>query len=179
MTAPNIDFLTGTAYLSALWVCWFWGVQPLLTEWLRQELFDVRGDLFLLAANGRIRFDAPQYCELRWRINALIRQSQKISLPRSICVYLAFRASTVPPVDGWASSLESLDTGTAKQLRDLHKRVMKAIAFRLLLLPALSLLPLALPICLWLRGWRAIVASKVTVVEKGVIDLDSAERARA
>lgn len=52
----------------------------------RHELFKIRHRLFLMAADGKLSFDSPEYGEMRKSINSLIRFCHMITLPRVVAM---------------------------------------------------------------------------------------------
>ena len=73
-----------SAILGAIGVIWFfygpW--QRILVDLLRQRLFEIRDNVFDIAADGRISFDDPAYRFLRDFLNTIIRFADRVSVPR-------------------------------------------------------------------------------------------------
>jgi len=80
------DALAGLIAVAALlWVVYGpW--QMLCTDAARFKLFAYRDELFDMAANGELSFESREYAEIREAINALIRYSHRLTVPRLLFV---------------------------------------------------------------------------------------------
>jgi hypothetical protein len=84
-TVENIEFLLSIAVL----ICFFYGPwQWLVIDVLRQNLFLLRDEIFLLAAHGKIGFDSDEYKAVRDRFNAMIRYAHSVSAAHVIAFLL-------------------------------------------------------------------------------------------
>ncbi|WP_440995019.1 hypothetical protein [Arhodomonas sp. SL1] len=72
----------GIAALLGLYILWAWLYRQYRIDKTRAMLFAQRHRLFLLAADGRIDFNAPAYREAERLLNALIRQTHQMTLVR-------------------------------------------------------------------------------------------------
>jgi hypothetical protein len=98
MPADAVVGLIGAAAL--LWVV-FGPWQLLCTDAARFKLFQCRDELFDMAANGELSFQSQEYPEIRDAINALIRYSYRLTVPRLLFV-------TAFPVRGDRPSVDVL-----------------------------------------------------------------------
>ena len=69
--------------------------QRLVVDTLRQNLFERRDQLFLIAANGHLSFDSEEYRALRERLNLLIRYCDAATWPHLFAVVLVDRSRPV------------------------------------------------------------------------------------
>jgi hypothetical protein len=76
-------FWIGIAYLG------FWRFRQLRIDSFRQNIFSIRDELFIYAAEGHIGFDHPAYTTLRNMLNGYIRFSHQISLLRLLAHWLS------------------------------------------------------------------------------------------
>ena len=72
-----------------LYVAW----PKAVVDTIRQRIFEIRDELFDMAAEGQIRFDDPVYVRFRDTANTLIRFCHNFSWPRVFCLALAIKAS--------------------------------------------------------------------------------------
>jgi hypothetical protein len=85
----------------------------------RQRIFEIRDELFDYAAEGGIPFDHPAYGALRGLLNGYIRFAHKMSLTRSIAMYILRRLVPNPALDRSVSELfrpiNEMPDGKAKE----------------------------------------------------------------
>ena len=81
-----IGFVLAFAVLYAAW-------PRVVVDSIRQRIFEIRDELFDMAANGKIGFDDPVYIHFRDTANALIRYCHAISWPRIVFLALPVKAS--------------------------------------------------------------------------------------
>jgi len=74
----NVEQISATlgllVTLTGIAIWWYWLFRPAALDWMRQDLFRIRSDLFLEVAEGRspFTFDDPAYRYLRETLNAQI-----------------------------------------------------------------------------------------------------------
>lgn len=97
---------------------WFiWGPwQRLVSDGVRQRLFELRDQLFDLAVEGRIKFDDPAYRYVRSRINANIRFAHKATIWRVIASAPVVHRFPKPP------SLPATEPGVGTELQRILRR---------------------------------------------------------
>jgi len=76
MFVNHVELLLAAAVLVAL----FYGPwQSFVLEVLRQNLFNLRDSLFLVAADRKISFESPEYRAIRERFNMMIRYAHTLN----------------------------------------------------------------------------------------------------
>lgn len=83
MNQISIVLLTGFGLFlnwTLIYLCW----RPYRIDRVRSELFKLRNDLFIYAAEGGVSFGDPAYLMMRNRLNALIQYAHLISVSRAI-----------------------------------------------------------------------------------------------
>jgi hypothetical protein len=113
-----------------LWILFFFGWRPYRIDNVRENLFQVRNELFLLAANGDVSFDEPAYRVLRDRLNAVIRFAHTITLTRS--VLFGLQAKSLPNQrEAWLLTVQKLPQEQQRKLIDLDERTTFVILWQL------------------------------------------------
>jgi hypothetical protein len=127
----------------------------------RQEIFELRDELFDYAAEGNIRFGDPAYRLLRQSLNGYIRYAHKLTFFR-LCMIALERKSfgiqeTTPWHDKWRNSLANVRNSEVRdRLCEFHMRsnvlaVRRVVDGSPLLLSAFS----AVVVILMIRdGWH-------------------------
>ena len=87
-TTALIQILELLAGVGLLVIFFRYPWQNILVDMTRQRLFEIRDDIFLYAANGRIEFDSDIYDELRDRLNSAIRYCHKARFSTVFAVIL-------------------------------------------------------------------------------------------
>jgi hypothetical protein len=117
--------------LLALWlmVATLWKAYRIAS--LRQDLFDIRGQLFdLVLASPDLPFSHPAYRHLRTTLNSLIRFAHRMSLIQ----YAATMSLSFPDVTAevasqkWKMCLEGLPGGVREELGRIRLRMHVAVA---------------------------------------------------
>jgi hypothetical protein len=108
--------LVGIIYLS------LWRFKQYRVDRFRQNIFDVRDDLFLYAANAHIAFDHPAYVALRNMLNGYIRFSHRISL-----LHLVLHSMRAPDTsetfdETWRVVTRDLCDGVQKEMNTFYAR---------------------------------------------------------
>lgn len=163
-----LELLAGVAIL-ALFFRYPW--QSLLVDITRQRLFEIRDDIFMYAADGRMDFDSKIYGELRGRLNSSIKYCHKANFSTVV--------AAVAVQDEQAKSLLEIvsDVADADLRNDLEEKVIEATVFLatlmilrspvLLVLSAL-LLPLILIYELLSGHIKKCIAVVGTIIEKDI-----------
>ena len=137
--------------LAGLWLFVRTAYQHYWLDKVRADLFEVRDDLFDLAAAGRVAFSHPAYHLLRTTLNGYLRFGDKLSMTNVVLHGMAF-GHDVERDSGWKqwrSSLRALPAEEQRALRKLEVRmslaVIRFIVFRstvlvLMIVPAVVLL---------------------------------------
>jgi len=128
-------FLIGFG-LVLLWAIAYYGWRPYRIDRVRNDLFAIRDELFLYAADGNVSFDESGYRMLRGKINALIRYAHIITVSRAIIFTIAerFRPNEYAPrmQQSWHDSLSRLPEPTQARLKQLNDRVSIVLAGQVL-----------------------------------------------
>lgn len=119
------------------WVLYYFGWRLYRIDKVRNDLFELRNELFLFAADGHISFNDPAYFSLRRRIEALIRFAHTLCFTRSLIFGILQSRFPIPELEEryryWSAALERLPAESRKKLQDIHKRVQLAIIKQMLL----------------------------------------------
>ena len=145
----------------------------------RQNLFELRDEVFLLAADGKIDFSSDAYCQLRDRLNKMIRYCHHLTLVNLI--------ATSPSVVANKSSKDVLSEIRSIQDRELSRKLERVYIYAVVIMLAAMFLRsitlillsvLLLPITLVIEllkgagGNNPIVTRVRSAVERD-IDLES------
>ncbi len=115
--------------LTLLWILFFFGWRPYRIDNVRDKLFQLRSELFLLAADGGVSFDDPAYLILRNRINAVIRFAHTITLTRSFL--FGVQAKEVPNLrEKWLLEVGKLPREQQQKLIDIDQRAAFTLAWQ-------------------------------------------------
>jgi hypothetical protein len=137
----------------------FWSALRL--DAFRQELFEIRDELFDYAAAGNIKFDDPAYRLLRKFMNGFIRYGHQLTFFR-LCVTmaqvkLADRTSESQWTEEWQHALKRVASEEVRiALVQFHDRTMYCATERLIFgSPILiSLVLCSVPILIVRMGWQ-------------------------
>lgn len=126
-SASVVNVLTLCLSLLGLVYLFFWRFSKLWIDEFRQNIFEIRDELFDFAADGGISFDHPAYYTLRSMLNGYVRFSHRISALYfvSIVFYTIWRNREVMPhlfADTWTHAESGLDAATKEYLKSLRDR---------------------------------------------------------
>ena len=130
-----------SSLLSLLGICYlfFWRYRAFEVAWFRQDLFDLRDELFDLALSGKISFDHRAYGVLRSTINGYIRYGDRLTLWHALFLGVFLMREKKEAVQSfhqmWANAQKGLDPKTIEELAGLRKR-MGNMAVRHIILSA-------------------------------------------
>lgn len=156
-TVNIIDLSLIIIVLSSIWYLYFWLYKDYTIDYFRQDLFELRDELFYEAAGGLIDFNHPAYCLLRRTMNGNIRFSHRMSILNLIILSIVLRGySSKEERNSFENRMEKALAGlpeeTKYKLAGYRKRLQKiylnhlirespfAFAFILLLL-AITIIP--------------------------------------
>jgi hypothetical protein len=149
---PQLIAVFETATALALLVFVIFRLLPVLRlDIFRQEMFELRDELFDYAASGKIGFNEPAYRLLRQSMNSFIRYGHRLTFFR-VCVILI--GQKISPVEGqvswteeWNKALECVeDESVRKDLLVFHARATGTVATRVVSGSPLLILALVISI---------------------------------
>ncbi len=129
------NVLYTTLGLVSLWyliTCW----RDYKTAKLRQDLFDLRSELFEYACTGAISFDDPLYRKLCQLLNSVIRFAHQISFVRlGVTIVWEKARPLMPGIPNYMDELRSVPSVRKEvfcKLESIHQRMIKTIALQIL-----------------------------------------------
>jgi hypothetical protein len=104
----------------------------------RQEMFEIRDELFDLAADGQISFQHPAYILLRRQMNGFIRHGHQLTAFRMLMSVIIHKISGEQDPSRWHTEWDNALTSTdnehvRRQLERIHHKGMRLATMRLLL----------------------------------------------
>jgi hypothetical protein len=166
--------------LAGIWVILFWLWPAVRLDCFRQQMFEVRDDLFDYAASGKISFGHPAYKLLRQSMNGFIRYGHQVSFFQFIMTWLAWKAlegrNSFKWEREWKSALNSLDAETKKDLRGFYDRAGMHVCKRIILGSPILLVVLALSAVavIFHAGWKSageVLADALSRTASRTVDL--------
>ena len=164
--------------ISALGLSWlaFWLYRDYWIERFRQEMFSLRDEFFIRAADGLIPFTHPAYGLLRSTMNGFIRFGQRISHLETI-VLARLLSSRHLRRDSfairWEASLVDLEPAVKQELQDYLNRMHSTILIYLLFGSAILLVTVILPV-IFFFACRYYLALLLDFFSPSLDDIDSA-----
>jgi hypothetical protein len=122
--------------LIALWFFIVYGWRNLRLDSFRNDVFEIRDEMFLYAAQGNVRFDHPAYTMLRSRMNVVLRYAHEFTLTK-VCVVLLTQDLTNKPFAGWQSEVDTLAPEIQEKMREFNRRVAEAMLCHMIYSPFL------------------------------------------
>ncbi|HET9101160.1 MAG TPA: hypothetical protein VFN62_12265 [Acidobacteriaceae bacterium] len=121
------EFAIGMAGLIALWVLWFLLIKEQRVDMFREKLFELRDQLFDIAADGDLAYNHDAYTELRMLLNGMLRYAHRINLIGLVIAIIRSEMRTDRPVgyEKWELTLLDLPKGTQAKLRLIHEEMSK------------------------------------------------------
>lgn len=112
-------------------------LRPALVGRLRDKLFDLRRELFLLVAEKRLSATHPVYLRLRTTINGLIATAEEVSLSRLMVALIARRryGHLYPPL---TEMLSTADPELQEKLTKAHMRIGSIVFLHVLCVSPIS-----------------------------------------
>ena len=119
----NIIVAESLLGLLGLWVALFYLWRDFRNDAYREDIFSVRDEMFLYAADGNISFDDPAYTLLRTRMNGLLRHGHELTLTRLFILSAVCRDARNESLEAWQRAVEQLPVETRKEIIDFNLRV--------------------------------------------------------
>jgi hypothetical protein len=119
----NIVTIESLLGLFGLWIgiCYLW--RDFRNDSYREDIFSVRDEMFLYAAEGKISFDHPAYALLRLRMNRLLRHGLELTMTRLLILSLICDDVRSDSFNTWERAVEQLPDVTREQFKDFNLRI--------------------------------------------------------
>lgn len=75
----EIDLTIMTIAIGGLWYLWDQGLKKLFLDWFREQLFELRFELFSLAESGKLSFDDEAYRSIETLLCGLLRFAHRVT----------------------------------------------------------------------------------------------------
>ena len=145
-----------------------WLYRDYQVDVFREDLFELRNDLFDFAANGGISFDDPAYRGLRSMCNGYIRFGHRISLLSSLLFSWSLTEEEQEQIEGegftrwWTTTATSdLDIDVVRTLDKYKGRMEKLVGSHLILGSPLLVFTVVPAVVLIVAIWLPIEVIKV------------------
>jgi hypothetical protein len=120
----NIDTaIKSLLEMCALWIVTYYVWPDFRHDAFREDIFSVRDEMFLFAAQGNIIFDNPAYTILRERMNALLRHGHDLTITRMTLILITHRGMKHELSDRWEAAIAELPEQTQAKMREFSLRV--------------------------------------------------------
>lgn len=170
----DFEMLYLAAGVSALWAFFAWLYRSYRDDLLKQALFELRDELFDLAADGRLGFSDQGYTMLRGSLNGLLFEAERISLVGLVVLnYSSARSLRMKQIEEsyrlkWEHAVGQLPEDVARDLESIRMRMNVRLVEHVVMSSALfwiTLLPVVAVAVLRALGQRLAesVASRVAV----------------
>ena len=106
--------------LFALWIAVYYLWPDFRNDTFREDLFSVRDQMFLYAAQGNIGFDSPAYTILRDRMNGLLRHGHELTLTRMILIAATHSMRKPEALSRWEAAVEELPEQTQAKMKEFN-----------------------------------------------------------
>jgi hypothetical protein len=128
IAARIIRFCTGAIFV---WGVFYLSFRQFLLDNLRQNLFQIRDDVFDFAADGGIEFSDFCYRSLRDDINSLLLFADKLSFGRLIFAQVALKRNPeiTSQIELWFKKIDHLSPLARKTLSEARLRVWWEIVY--------------------------------------------------
>lgn len=126
----------------------FWRYKAYRIDAFRQDIFEIRDELFEYAKNHKISFNHPAYGTLRSLMNGFIRFGHQVTFPRLFLLGILLRNSTLKNYESfserWLKTTKDLKKDEKRDLNILLQKVHYSI-FRHLILTSPECIVTILP----------------------------------
>jgi hypothetical protein len=123
----TLEALSTIISLAVLWIYICWIYRGFRDDLFRQDLFDLRDELFDLGIAKEIAFDHPAYGLLRSTINGFMRGADNMSLTSLVIFAVAgrpeLREAQKSYAQRWEAAANSLPGETRSKLLDIRDRL--------------------------------------------------------
>jgi hypothetical protein len=111
--------------LIALWIFIAYAWRNLRLDSFRNDVFEIRDEMFLYASKDNVRFDNPAYMMLRSRMNVVLRYAHEFTLTK-VFVVLLTQDLTDEPFAKWQADVDTLAPQVQEKMREFNRRVAEA-----------------------------------------------------
>ena len=124
--------------VALIWILFFWLYRDYRVDKFRQELFDLRDQLFDLALDGKIPFESASYGMLRSTINGMIQQAHTICLLDMVAFCILMPQKQISTLaeryqDRWEQKKKALGADAALAVESIrtsaHMLVVEQVVF--------------------------------------------------
>lgn len=119
----NIIALESLLGLFGLWIVVYYLWRDFRNDSYREDIFSVRDEMFLYAADGNIPFDHPAYTLLRTRMNGLLRHGHELTLTRLLILLAVYDNVRSLSFSAWERAVEQLPDKTRERMKDFNLRI--------------------------------------------------------
>jgi len=126
ITTTVILALKSVLGLMLIWVFVFYFWKDYCLDTFREDVFTIRDDLFLYAADGNVSFDDPAYTLLRGRLNLSLRYAHELTLARFVLALRILSRVPNPETAALEQALKSLPPDVAIALTQFRSRFVDA-----------------------------------------------------
>lgn len=109
--------------LFALWIVIYYLWPDFRRDAFREDIFSIRDEMFMYAAEGNISFDDPAYTILRNRMNGILRHGHEFTLTRMALIMMTHGDAKPKELILWEAAMEKLPASVQDQMRDFNVRV--------------------------------------------------------
>lgn len=120
MTANTVYSVLG---LFGFWIAIYYLWRDFRNDAFRDDLFSIRDEMFLYAAQGNIQFDDPAYVFLRNRMNVLLRHGHELTLSRFALLITTQLVTKTNEFIAWEFAVEQLPEESKTKMKDFSARV--------------------------------------------------------
>jgi hypothetical protein len=113
--------------LIALWIFVYYLWRDYRLDSFRDDVFSIRDQMFVFAANGNITFDHPAYTILRNRMNVLLRYGHAFTLTRLVLIKLTHPLLKNDLMEKWESAVEQLPVETQVRMKEFNLRLTVSV----------------------------------------------------
>lgn len=113
--------------LFALWIAVYYLWPDFRNDTFREDVFSVRDEMFLYAAQGKIGFDDPAYTISRDRMNGLLRHGHELTFTRMVLILATHSMEKPNVLTRWEAAVEELPPQTQAKMKEFNVRVVIAV----------------------------------------------------
>jgi hypothetical protein len=106
--------------LFALWIAVYYLWPDFRNDTFREDIFSVRDEMFLYAAQGNIGFNNPAYTILRDRMNGLLRHGHELTLSRMVLILATHTMEKPDVLTKWEAAVEELPNQTQAKMKEFN-----------------------------------------------------------